>query len=434
VAGNGNQPLLVGESSLVRIRMAAEADPELVFTSLAHRIDVYLLKQSFLRLSKSSSPGVDQITATQYAEQLMDNLHDLHQRLISGRYRAMPVKRVWIDKENGKKRPIGITALEDKIVQKAVATLLETVYDVKFHAFSHGFRRGHSQHQAIAELREQCRSLNVNWIVSADITGLFDNIDKRLLKGIIQKRVNDGGVLRLIGKWLHAGVMEGEKTTYPDRGTPQGGVISPMLSNIFLHEVLDEWYVSEVKPRMQGRSFLIRWADDFIMGFECETDARRVMEVLPKRFERYKLELHPEKTALIPFGRPRNDTEGRSRGTFDFLGFTFHWCKSRQGYWVIKKKTARKRLSRFMKQLWQWCKAHRHEDVSEQHVTLTAKLRGFYQYFGVRGNYKALEVAYEHAERAWRRWLSRRSSKGKVLFENLRNAYPLPMPRIVHSI
>jgi hypothetical protein len=190
----------------------------------------------------------------------------------------------------------------------------------------------------------------VNWIVSADITGLFDNIDKRLLKGIIQKRVNDGGVQRLIGKWLHAGVMEGEKTTYPDRGTPQGGVISPMPSNIFLHEVLDEWYVSEVKPRMQGRSFLIRWADDFIMGFECETDVRRVMEVLPKRFERYKLELHPEKTALIPFGRPRNDTEGRPRGTFDFLGFTFHWGQSGQGYWVIKKKTARRRLSRFMKQ------------------------------------------------------------------------------------
>ena len=175
-------------------------------------------------------------------------------------------------------------------------------------------------------------------------------------------------------------------------------------------------------------------ATHLIMGFECETDARRVMEVLPKRFARFKLELHPEKTALIPFGRPRNDPEGRSRGTFDFLGFTFHWGKSRQGYWVIKKKTARKRLSRFMKQLWQWCKAHRHEEICEQHVALTAKLRGFYQYFGVRSNYKALEVVYEHAERTWRRWLSRRSSKGKVLFEDLRNAYPLPMPRIVHNI
>ena len=200
MGGNVAPPFLISESSLVQVHMAAEADPELVFTSLAHRIDVFLLKQSFKRLSKGSSPGIDQITAKQYAENLMANLHDLHQRLRSGRYRAMPVKRIWIDKENGKKRPIGILALEDKIVQRAVATLLETVYDVKFHAFSHGFRKGHSQHQAIAELREQCRSLNVNWIVSADITGLFDNIDKGLLKTIIQKRVNDGGLLRLIGK------------------------------------------------------------------------------------------------------------------------------------------------------------------------------------------------------------------------------------------
>jgi len=434
VAGNGGLPLLVGESSLVRVRMAAEAGPEMVFTSLAHRIDVFLLKQSFFCLSKTSTPGVDQVTAKQYAEKLMDNLHGLYQRLSSGQYRAMPVKRVWIDKEDGKKRPIGVPALEDKIVQRAVATLLETVYDVKFHAFSHGFRRGHSQHKAIVELREQCRTLNVNWIVSADITGLFDNIDHGLLKSIIRKRVNDGGLLRLIGKWLHAGVMEGDKITYPDSGTPQGGVISPVLSNIFLHDVLDDWYVRDVKPRMRGRSFLIRWADDFIMGFESESDARRVMEVLPKRFARYKLELHPEKTALVPFGRPRNDAEGRVQGTFDFLGFTFHWGKTLKGYWVIKKKTARKRLSRFMKQLWQWCKASRHEAIEEQHATLTAKLRGFYQYFGVRSNYKALEVVYEHAERAWRRWLSRRSSKGVVLFEQLRSAHPLPKPRIVHNI
>ena len=245
-AVNSGPPLLIGESSLMRVRMAAEADPDLVFTSLAHRIDVFLLRQSFLRLSKNSSSGVDQITAKQYADNLMENLHGLHQRLRSGRYRAFPVKRVWIDKENGKKRPIGIPALEDKIVQRAVATLLETVYDVKFHACSHGFRKGHSQHKAITELREQCRSQNIGWIVSADITGLFDNIDHGLLKSIIQKRVNDGGVLRLIGKWLHAGVMEGGKTTYPDRGTPQGGVVSPVLSNIFLHEVLDDWYVSIV--------------------------------------------------------------------------------------------------------------------------------------------------------------------------------------------
>ena len=430
----GASPLLVRESSLLNLRMLAEADPSLVFNCIAHRIDVFLLRKSFRRLRKVRSTGVDKITAEQYKEGLTDNLHDLHQRLLTGRYRALPVKRTWIKKEDGKERPIGIPALEDKIVQRAVATLLETVYDIQFYEFSHGFRRGHSQHQAIGELREQCRALNIGWIVSADITGLFDNIDRGLLKGIIQKRVNDGGILRLIGKWLNAGVVEGGATSYPDKGTPQGGVISPVLSNIFLHHVLDDWFVKQVQPRLKGRSFIIRWADDFIIGCELESDAHRVMAVLPKRFERFRLSLHPDKTQLIEFGRPRSNEQGRSRGTFDFLGFTFHWGKTRKGYWVIKKKTARKRRTRFMKQLWRWCKANRHERMAEQHAMLSSKLRGFYQYFGVRSNYKALEVVFEYAEKAWRRWLSRRSSKGVVIFEDLRRRYPLPKPRIVHNI
>lgn len=427
-------PVLTSESSLVRIRMLAEAEPDLVFTSLAHRIDVSLLRRSFKRLKKSESSGVDEITAKQYAEKLTEKLHDLHRRLRGGRYRVQPVKRSWLDKEDGKKRPIGIPALEDKIVQKAVATLLETIFDVKFHAFSHGFRKGHSQHKAIAELREQCRQLGIGWIVSGDIVGLFDNISHSILKLIIQERVKDGGLLRLIGKWLRAGVVEDGVTTYPDKGTPQGGVVSPILSNIFLHRVLDDWYVTQVRPRMKGRSFLIRWADDFIMGFELEGDARRVMEVLPKRFERFNLNLHPEKTKLIRFDRPRSNEEGRSRETFDFLGFTFYWAKGLKGYWVIKKKTARKRLSRFMKKLWLWCKVNRHEPIEEQHETLIAKLRGFYQYFGVRGNYKALEVVFEYAEKAWQRWLKRRSNKGGLTMEKLRSRYPLPLPRIVHNI
>lgn len=434
-AGNaGPSPLLVRESSLLRLRMLAKAHPEMVFNNVAHRIDVSLLRQSFRQLRQSDSSGVDEITAKQYKERLMDNLHDLHQRLRTNRYRALPVKRVWIEKEDGKERPIGILALEDKIVQKAVATLLETVYDSQFYGFSHGFRRGHSQHQAISELRELCRQLNISWIVSADITGLFDNIVRSLLKSIIQKRVNDGAILRLIGKWLNVGVVEGGATTYPDKGTPQGGVISPMLSNIFLHHVLDDWFVKQVQPRLKGRSFIIRWADDFIIGCELKSDAHRIMAVLPKRFGRFKLSLHPDKTQLIEFGRPRSDDQGRNRGTFDFLGFTFHWGKTLKGYWVIKKKTARKRLSRFMKQLWQWCKANRHEPIGDQHRMLISKLRGFYQYFGVRGNYRALEVVFEYAEKAWRRWLSRRSSKGVVMFEYLRGRYPLPKPRIVHNI
>jgi RNA-directed DNA polymerase len=428
-------PVLVGESSLIRIKMLADADPNLVFRSLAHRIDLSLLKKSFRQLRKNESTGVDKMTAKDYAKNLDENLYNLYQRLRRGQYVASPVKRIWVDKEDGKKRPIGIPALEDKIVQKAVATIMGVLYEPIFHDFSHGFRPGHSQHKALHELREKCRKLNINWILSADITGLFDNIDHNLLKDTIRLRVNDGGIIRLIGKWLNAGVAEGGEIVYPEKGTPQGGVISPVLSNVFMHYVLDEWYIKEVEPRMKGKCFLIRWADDFIMGFQLESDAKRLMEVLPKRFSRFKLDLHPEKTRLIPFGKPPRN--GKPKGTFDFLGFTFYWGKSLKGNWVIKKQTARKRRNRFMRMLWSWCKENRHDPLKMQHETLCSKLRGFYQYFGVRGNYKVLEVVYEYAEKAWRRWLGERHRDGYINHEKFREilkTFPLPRPRIVHNI
>jgi len=309
---------------------------------------------------------------------------------------------------------------------------LGIVYEPLFHDFSHGYREGRSQHRALSELRAKCIGLNINWIVSADITGLFDNIDHRLLREAIRQRVNDGGIIRLIGKWLNAGVVEGGETIYPEKGTPQGGVISPVLSNIFLHYVLDDWFVTEVQPRMKGKCFLIRFADDFIIGCQLKSDAERLMEVLPKRFKRFKLFLHPDKTKVIPFGKPAGS--GKGKGTFDFLGFTFYWARSRKGNWVIKKKTAQKRLKRFLRMLWRWCKANRHDPIEKQHDTLSSKLRGFYQYFGVRGNYKVLEVAFEYAGKSWRRWLNRRSSKGRISFEDLRKGYPLPLPKIVHNI
>ena len=433
--GQDKPPLLGGESSLVRIRMLAEANPGLVFTSLAHRIDVSLLRKSFRQLRKNESTGVDKITAKQYAVNLDENLYKLYQRLRRGQYVASPVKRVWLEKEDGRKRPIGIPALEDKIVQKAVATILGVLYEPLFHDFSHAFRKNHSQHKALHELREQCRKLNINWILSADITGLFDNIDHNLLRDTIRLRVNDGGIIRLIGKWLNAGVADGGEIIYPEKGTPQGGVISPVLSNIFLHYVLDDWYVKEVQPRMKGKCFLIRFADDFIMGFQFESDAKLLMEVLPERFNRFKLDLHPEKTKLIPFGKPPQS--GKPKGSFDFLGFTFYWGKSLKGYWVIKKQTSRKRRNRFMRMLWSWCKENRHEPLKEQHEMLCSKLRGFYQYFGVRSNYKVLEVVYEYAQKAWRRWLSRRNRGGYISHEKFRRileTFPLPRPRIVHNI
>lgn len=439
VEPEGDQPpFLVGQSSLEWIRVLARDEPELVFTSLAHRIDFHLLKQSFYQVRGSKSCGVDKMTAKEFAKNLNTNLYNLHKRLQRGQYVAQPVKRIWIDKEGGKKRPIGIAALEDKIVQKAVAKILDAVFDWKFHDFSHGFREGHSQHMALNELREQCRKMNVNWIVDADVSGFFDNIDKKLLVGMIKQRVNDGGILRLIGKWLNAGVDEGGELRYPEKGTPQGAVISPMLSNIFLHYVLDDWYVKEVKPKLKRRSFLIRFADDFIIGCELESDARMMMELLAKRFKSFALSLHPEKTKLIPFGKPSSNVKVDKRnGTFNFLGFTFYWSKVRRGFWVIKKKTIGKRLRRFTRGVWVWCRKNRHKPLKAQHAVLTVKLRGYYQYFGVRGNYKALQVVFEHAIKAWRFWLSRRSHKGGISwpkFEKIRATYPFPRPRIIHNI
>lgn len=392
------------------------------------------LREAYRLVKKRGAPGLSKVTAAQYSEDLEENLDDLHKRLKDGRYRAPWVKRVWIEKEGGKKRPLGIPEFEDKIVQRAVEMLLSAIYGKTFYDFSHGFRKGRSQHKALAELREQCLRCKANWILTADITGLFDNIVHDVLRDLIKRRVNDGAILRLIGKWLKAGVMEEDRLEYPDKGTPQGGVISPLLSNIYLHYVLDEWFAQEVQPRLKGKCFIIRWADDFLIGFENEEDALRVKQVLPKRFKRFGLELHPEKTSLLKFSKPSRKDEGQKSGTFDFLGFTFYWGRSLQGYPVIKKKTAGKRLRRFTKMMWRWCRKHMHDPIGEQSGVLNAKLRGYYQYYGVRCNYKALEVVYEHTEKAWRYWLSRRSQKGEVLFEYLQKHFPLPKPRIVHNI
>jgi len=434
----GGPPVLTGQTSLERIKVLAQEEPDKVFTSLAHRIDLSLLEQSFWQVCRSKSCGVDGVTAREYSRHLATNLYNLYQRLRRGRYVAQPVKRIWLDKEGGKKRPIGIAALEDKIVQKAAASILNAVFDSTFHDFSHGFRERHSQHMAVGELRTQCLELNINWIIDADVCGYFDNIDRKLLVDLIKRRVNDGGLLRLIGKWLNAGVDEGGDLSYPENGTPQGAVISPLLSNIFLHYVLDEWYVKEVKPHLKGRSFLLRFADDFIIGCEAKSDADKVLEMLGERFKRFALSLHPEKTKLVPFGRPaRKVRVDHVTGTFNFLGFTFYWSKGRRGYWVIKKKTMGKRLNRALRDLWVWCKGNRHKPLKEQHAKLSAKLYGHYQYYGVRSNFKALEVVYEFAEKAWRFWLARRSHKGGMSwskFEKIITAFPFPKPRIIHNL
>ena len=424
-------------TKLQRIAEQAQARPEMVFTTLAHLMDVELLREAYERTRKDSSPGVDGVSAKQYGEQLEANLNSLHQRLRSQTYYAPPVKRVYLDKEDGSQRPIGMPVFESKIAERAVVMLLEAVYEQDFYDCSYGLRRTRSPHQALTKLRNQCVLGNINWIVDADVSGCFDNIPKGPLLETVRRRVNDGAILRLIGKWLNAGVLDGEELFYPEKGTPQGGVISPMLANIYLHEVLDKWFEQDAKPRLQGQCFLVRFADDFVIGCELESDAQRLLAVLPKRFARFGLTIHPTKTKLVKFSRPKLNDEGKGNGTFDFLGFTHYWARGRKGTWTVKRKTAAKRLRRAGKRVWQWCRQHRHDPMQEQQKMLKAKLRGHYQYYGIRSNHASLHEYYEQVQRAWRSWLDRRGGKKRMTFarfKELRGVFPLLTPRIIHSI
>jgi RNA-directed DNA polymerase len=423
---------------LQRIAAQAARDPARVFTTLAPLIDEDFLREAYRHTSKSSAPGIDGVTAEAYAEHLDENLRDLHARLRSGRYPAAPVERVWIEKDDGRQRPIGKPAFEDKIVQRAVAMLLEALYEQDFLDCSYGFRPGRSPHAALHEVRERCMNEGMGWIVDADVSGYFDSIDRTRLREVLRKRVNDGSILRLIGKWLRAGVMDHGELTHPETGVVQGGVISPVLANIFLHHVLDEWFEREVQPRLKGRSFLTRFADDFVIGCELEADAQKIMAVLPKRFARFGLRIHPTKTTLVGFRKPKaSQASAHGNGTFEFLGFTHYWARTRRGFWVIKRRTARKRLRRTQQAWWQWCRHNRHAPLQYQYQMLCLKLRGHFRYYGIRGNFPLLENVRRYAEKAWRYWLSRRSSKSAIdwkKFQKLLALYVLPTPKIVHNI
>lgn len=417
-----------------KIATLAKMEPKLVFTTLAHHVDVGWLKEAYRRTRKDSAAGVDGVTSEEYEGKLEENLKGLLGRFKSGLYRAPAVRRVHIPKEGtDKTRPIGIPTLEDKILQRAVTMVLEPIYEEDFLDCSYGFRPGRSPHSALEALWRGLMDVGGGWVIDLDIQSFFDSVDRTKLTDILDQRVRDGVIRRSIGKWLNAGVMEKGVTWYPEQGTPQGGVVSPLLSNIFLHEVLDTWFAQVVKPRMKGRALMVRFADDAVLVFEKEEDARRVLDVLPKRFGKYGLTLHPEKTRLVNFSRPRSRT-GTSE-CFDMLGFTHYWGKSRKGNWVVTRKTAKGRLNRVIKRMGRWCRQHRHERVAEQQQSLNRKLRGHYNYYGVTGNFRALVRVRQAVERLWRKWLSRRSREANLnweAFRRLLSHYPLAPPRIVH--
>ena len=423
-----------------RIAELAKQSPHMGFTSLAHHIDLKWLHEAYLRTRPGGATGVDGQTIADFNQHLGDNLRSLLEEAKSGTYRAPPVRRAYIPKGTGSEtRPIGIPTFADKVLQRAVVMALEPIYEQDFLDCSYGFRPGRSAHQALQTLWEQTMAMGGGWILEVDIQKFFDTLDKAQLREFLKRRVRDGVLLRLIGKWLNAGVLEDGTWTQPDAGTPQGGVISPLLANIYLHYVLDVWFKEEVQPRLRGRAFLIRYADDFVMGFVHEEDARRVLEVLPKRFGKFGLTLHPDKTRLLPFQKPSSqDQESKSQpGTFDLLGFTHYWGLSRRGFWVVKRRTACDRFRRALTKIADWCRRHLHEPVAEQCRRLGQKLRGHFSYFGITGNMDALQRFHRLVQRTWRRWLARRHRKGSLswpAFLRLLARFPLPQATVVHSV
>jgi RNA-directed DNA polymerase len=424
---------------LRKVADRAKREPAARFHSLAHLIDEELLAGAFARLRSDAAVGVDGITKEQYGQDLQNKLRDLHERLKTKRYRHQPIRRVLIPKEKkGQTRPIGISATEDKVVQTALREVLEAVYEPIFMDCSFGFRPGRSAHDAVRALTRAVDEGEANWILEFDVVSYFDSLRRSQLMEMLQERVADGSLLRLIGKCLHVGVLDGEGFTEPSEGTVQGSTLSPLLGNVYLHTVLDRWFSEEVRPRLRGKATFIRYADDGVFGFERQDDAERVQAVLSQRMERFGLTLHPEKTRLLDFRRPsRSRGAGRSPTSFDFLGFCWYYRRTRQGSWAVACKTRRARLARAIQRVYAWCRENRHLPVRQQHAKLVRRVQGHINYFGVNGNIASLKRFVHQARRSWYKWLNRRSQRARLnweRFEDLLEALPLPKARIVVSI
>jgi group II intron reverse transcriptase/maturase len=406
--------------------------------ALSHHLDVAALERAYHRIRKDAAVGEDGVTKEAYGERLQGNLRALHERLRTMRYRHRPIRRVHIPKEKGQTRPIGVSTIEDKIVQGALRELLEACYEPTFLGCSYGFRPGRKAHDALRSLDQAVRAGQARWVLEFDVQSFFDSVDRPALKEMLQERVADRPLIRLVGKCLNVGVLDGEQYQTPNRGTAQGSALSPILGNIYLHHVLDRWFEQQVRPRMRGKAVFVRYADDGLFGFERRDDAERVMQVLGKRLARFGLALHPDKTRLMDFGRPSLFHKGgKGPSTFDFLGFTLYWRRSRGGHWVLSYRTRRARLSRAIRSVHDCCRRQRHRPVKEQHAALARRLQGHFNYFGVRGNEGRLYALLEEVERTWHKWLNRRSQRSRMnwkRFKALLKDHPLPAPTATLSL
>jgi RNA-directed DNA polymerase len=433
------KPLDRRSRGLPGVRETARRDRKLRFTNLFHHLTPELLRASYFELKKQAAPGVDGQTWQDYAEGFEQRIADLHDRLHRGAYRAQPSKRTYIPKLDGRLRPLGIAALEDKIVQQATRTILECIYEEEFLGFSYGFRPGRSQHRALDALYVGITKRKVNWIIDADIRGFFDNIQHDWLMQFLEHRIADPRMLRLLKKWLRAGVSEDGQWSPTTVGTPQGAVISPLYANVFLHYVFDQWIHQWRGRHARGEVTIVRYADDFVIGFREESDARRCLAALKERFAKFGLELHPEKTRLIEFGRYAEERRAkRDEGppeTFDFLGFTHICGKTRRGDFTIHRRTARKKfqakLADLQAKLWK----RMHHDPAEVGAWLQGVLRGWYQYYAVPGNYERLRQFRSAIQKMWLHTLRRRSQRGRHFtwahFAKVCQGW-LPNPKILH--
>jgi group II intron reverse transcriptase/maturase len=423
---------------LERVRQAARKRKKEKFTALLHHISVDLLRDAFLALKRRAAPGVDGITWQDYEANLEDNLQTLHRRVHCGSYRAMPVKRRFIPKADGAQRPLGITALEDKIVQRAVVTVLNEIYEEDFLGFSYGFRPGRGQQDALDALCVGISAARVNWILDADIRSFFDRIDQSWLIRFLEHRIGDERMLRLIRKWLKAGVLDDGHWSVAQTGTPQGAVVSPLLANVYLHYVFDLWAEQWRRREAKGKAIFVRYADDLIAGFEYEADARLFWDAMRDRLERFGLELHGDKTRLLEFGRyaaERRQRRGQGRPqTFQFLGFTFICGRKRGGGFQLQRRTRGDRMRIRLQEIKAELRRHMHSPLAQQGKWLNQVLRGYYAYHAVPTNHRSLAQLRFQVAATWRRLLSRRSQKSRVNWDRMTQIADewLPQPRILH--
>lgn len=422
------------EMSTVELQIAERARKfkEEPLTNLSQFITSDMLYKEFMKLNKYSSAGTDNQDWFDYSRVTEQRLPELLSQYKSGRYKAPSIRRVYIPKGKSDKRPLGIPTIEDKVLQSAVRRVLEPIYEGMFKEFSYGFRPNRSCHKAIEYMFQKVSFGGMRYIIDADIQNYFGSINHGQLRSFLDQRVKDGKVRKMLDKWLKAGILEDETLNYPEEGTPQGGIVSPLLSNIYLHYVLDEWFSEVIQPRLKGRSFIVRYADDFVLGFERAEDANRVMEVLFKRFEKYFLRLHPGKTRMVNLNEP-----DRGNRSFDFLGFTHYMGKSRKGNPILKRKTSKKKYSEALNKTGEWLKRNRHNRIRDIIRDLNVKLRGYYNYYGITFNSRRLAGYFHEVKTLLHKWLNRRGGKPIWNWERFTKLVhqwcPLLKPRIYHS-